>query len=111
MDIFLAFLKTYAYDPKSNKPLRSTLGITLIIATLIMFSMTISHVMRMNEIGLLYGWMLSQLDRNNIRLIVLMFGIIICIVRVMLLMLQYAPYRLRLLREEQKQNKKEEDEW
>lgn len=109
METLCAFLKSYAYDPTAKKPMRTTVWAAGIIATLIMLFMTMQSAISMNALGLLYGWMLAQLDREHLRLLFLTYALIFVIVRLMLFILQFAPEQYRKFIAEQEQNRKDDE--
>lgn len=65
----------------------------------------------MHELGILREWMLSRIERDNLRILLISYGLIFVTLRLMLFVLQFAPEQYRKFIAEQEQNRKDDEYW
>lgn len=82
--------------------MRSTLPMTFLFTLLIFIALELSAVLSMNELGrdVAYGWLKYRFASMHIIVVLVSYGTIFALVRILLLLLQHIPELYRKAKEE-----------
>ena len=111
MDRLIAFLKTYAYDSASKKPLRSTLPATILLTLTTILLIEVPAMISMNELGLARGWIHYKLETVHLIVSIVSYSVLFALIRALFLVLQWLPDLYKKAKEEDVRNKLDDEEY
>lgn len=111
MDKLLAFLKTYAYDSASKKPLRSTLPATILVTLIIVLLIEVPAIMSMNELGIAANWIHYKLETVHLIVSLVSYFVLFALIRALFLVFQWLPDLYKKAKEEDERNKLDDEKY